>query len=507
MAVIVPLPTGIRPEHRGLTFWMERVLGELEHVKKDPEADAVHDLRVALRRCRSIAAAMEEVDPDTSWAEMRKEGRKLFRRLGALRDVQVQEEWVKKLAPEGDALRGVLLSRLEESEKTLKVEALKSAGRFDTKRWKRLERALRVRARLVPAGGAAAKCLALERFEEAHDLHQRAQRTERAKPWHRLRIGVKRFRYTVEGFLPTHYEAWSEDLKRVQDLLGEIHDLDVLRAMVKEHAAASFVTERGAWEESIERERHERIEKYRRLTLGTTSLWNQWRLGLPSNGEIEAAAMARIKATARAADPHLRRTKGTARIAQAIGQAFHRAKIGPIFTEAGTRRVLLTAAQLHGTRAENYGRPQQRAAMKFLLDLPAPSGWVKADWELVALVVRYHRGAEPRPNLGRLAKLEPEQQRKILALSGALRFARALRKLGVNETRGFRAKENAQGVVLTVPELAETTEVSTRVTKAIRLLELGLGKPLLVKPAAPRENVVHLPEPALKETELAPSAD
>jgi len=46
---------GSRVEQRGLAYWMERVLEELDEVRTAPEADAVHDLRVALRRCRSLA--------------------------------------------------------------------------------------------------------------------------------------------------------------------------------------------------------------------------------------------------------------------------------------------------------------------------------------------------------------------------------------------------------------------------------------------------------------------
>src|SRR5271155_5511772 len=117
MATVTTLPSGIHPEQRSLSFWMDRVVKELEHVRSSPDPDAVHDLRVAIRRCRSVAAVMEEVDPDPSWPEMRKIARKLFRSLGALRDTQVMEDWIKKLAPEGDPLKAHLLPSLESEEK------------------------------------------------------------------------------------------------------------------------------------------------------------------------------------------------------------------------------------------------------------------------------------------------------------------------------------------------------------------------------------------------------
>src|SRR6267143_1834395 len=100
MATVTPLSSGSQLEYRGLSFWMDRVIKELENVSSSPDADAVHDLRVAIRRCRSVAAVMEEVDPDPAWPAMRKVARKLFRGLGALRDAQVMDEWVKKVAPE-----------------------------------------------------------------------------------------------------------------------------------------------------------------------------------------------------------------------------------------------------------------------------------------------------------------------------------------------------------------------------------------------------------------------
>jgi CHAD domain-containing protein len=55
----------------GLRYWMARVLEECEHVAADFSADPVHDLRVALRRCRSMADGMMAMDPDPDWKAMK----------------------------------------------------------------------------------------------------------------------------------------------------------------------------------------------------------------------------------------------------------------------------------------------------------------------------------------------------------------------------------------------------------------------------------------------------
>src|SRR5229473_2015322 len=177
MASATPLPSGARPEHHGLSFWMDRVLKELENFRASSDADAVHDLRVAIRRCRSVAAVMEEADPDPAWPAMRKVARKLFRELGALRDAQVMEGWVTILAPETDPVRAQLQTAFETNEPHLRENALRVAAKLDQKSWRRLGRTLRQRSRLVPTGSLAAECLALERFESARVFFTKAVRT------------------------------------------------------------------------------------------------------------------------------------------------------------------------------------------------------------------------------------------------------------------------------------------------------------------------------------------
>ena len=506
MASVTALPSGAHPEHRGLPFWMDRVLKELDRLHGSPDADTVHDLRVAIRRCRSVASVLEEVDPHPAWHEMRKVARKLFHKLGALRDIQVMEEWVRHLTAESDSLRAVLLANFASEVQGLREDALEAADRFDARAWKRLSGVLRQRMRFVPAGSLAAECLALERYQEAKELHANALRSEKPKPWHAVRIGLKRFRYTVESLLPEHHAAWSENLKRVQDVLGGVHDLDVLTGMVKE-ASSGMPQSREQLLQTIEHERHERIEKYRQLTLGKTGLWNQWRHALPHGERLESAAMARLHATARAADAHFRRTSTTARIALALHQKLGRLKAGPAFVDPSVTRLLRAAAFLHAVTPMDSAKGPHKSARKYLAGLPIPPGWSGEEWELLAGTVRYHRGAEPRSGRGPFAQLSERQQKDLRALAGILRLARALRKSGVNTTVGLRVVRTNDAIILRVRGLTDSAQSAVRLAAGKHLLESYLEMPLLIKPDQVQQKLFTLPSPELGVPPLSAASD
>ena len=97
----------------GLRFWMQRVLEECERVRQDFAADPVHDLRVALRRCRSMADGVMAIDPDKSWKAMKKAGKPLFRALGDLRDAQVMQETMERLGMPEDPVTKARTGLLE----------------------------------------------------------------------------------------------------------------------------------------------------------------------------------------------------------------------------------------------------------------------------------------------------------------------------------------------------------------------------------------------------------
>ncbi|MFY9753046.1 MAG: CHAD domain-containing protein [Candidatus Acidiferrales bacterium] len=290
MASVSLISTAVPARRAGLEFWMQRVLELAVQVRGDWNAEAVHDLRVAIRRCRTMAEALAEVNPDPGWKKIKKVTRDLFRALGSLRDAQVAREWIKKLSDPGDSVRKHMLRIAAQQETTRRRESLRELDRFDRKGWKKWARKLPDRSQFFPAESVVFQRLALSRLHDSVELYQRARRGRSRVAWHRLRIGLKQFRYVVENFLPQRYEVWGGDLKRMQDLLGEVHDLDVLRADLVRHHAGMDAIAVEAWLKKIEAARKTRLEEFRLRVSDKESLWLVWRAGFGWGHTLRSAA-------------------------------------------------------------------------------------------------------------------------------------------------------------------------------------------------------------------------
>src|SRR5271156_3225696 len=294
IARAVSLPSETPPKRIGLDVWMNRVLELAEEVQNGWKSREVHDLRVALRRCRTMADALSEVNPDRGWRALKKESRALFHALGALRDTQVEQEWLKKLSAPGDPVRRQLLRVLGQSQKEQQAKARRSLEDFDRKNWRKSSQRLRGKAQFFPLESVVFQRLALTRLNEAAELYERARKGRSRIAWHRLRIGLKGFRYTLENFMPQRYQPWSGDLKRIQDQLGEVHDLDVLRALIRRQRAKLVETDVLRWFQLVEDARKVRLDKFQSVVGGggKESLWLVWRAGFQGIHIVQSSAAA-----------------------------------------------------------------------------------------------------------------------------------------------------------------------------------------------------------------------
>lgn len=288
MAVSIALRVPVSNRNIGLDVWMARALELSQKVEDSWDADTVHNLRVAIRRCRTMADALSRVNPSPGWHKIKKTSRNLFHHLGLLRDVQVEHEWVKKFGPASDPARKLLLRHLTGCERQQKGSARDALKRFDRKEWKKWQHKLAEKARFFPLESVVYQRLALAQMNEAAGLYRSARKGRSRIAWHRLRISLKRFRYTVENFLPQRSEVWIEDLKRVQDLLGEAHDLDVLRAEILGLRPPLGEESKKAWLARMKEERATRLAEVNVRLSGRDSLWLTWRAGFGWNHPLRS---------------------------------------------------------------------------------------------------------------------------------------------------------------------------------------------------------------------------
>ncbi len=446
---------------------MQVTLQRCQDAEPDLSEEAVHDLRVAIRRCRSMAEDLAQLDPHPGWDRLRAHGKRLFQNLGGLRDLQVMELWLAQLAPPDDPVRVALEALLHRRQEEEKGRARKALTRFDRKRWRKLARQLAAQARRFPEGGPAFLHQALMRWENAYTLHRLAMRDRSKVSFHRLRIGLKRFRYTVENFLPELHRSWQSDLKELQDCLGEIHDLDVLWAFLPEAGEAFDRAARQIWRKRVVTARQKRVVLYRRRMLGSKSLWVLWRGDLPSGGPLEEAALAKL--TTWAVDPGSNpKSRHVEELAVRCHELLAGQIAGPPFDKRRWLTILRAGAIFQSSKRSRKGGAKKLA--KQILAITPPLTWTLRDLQATAQVIRCAGTADPDKLQSRLGDQPPPRRRAILTLAALLRLARALEKRGVtgDDLLGAESIEGAIKIRLRVRK------------KADRLfLELGARKSLL----------------------------
>lgn len=280
MSIAISLPSGVTAKITSLEVWMNEVVKRAENLRPAWDSDDVHDVRVALRRCRTMADTLADVNPGPGWHKLKRHSKKLFRALGDLHDTQVERAWLRKLSSmkeNGGGVRRHMLRVLARREKNSRTAAEDALDAFDRKAWRKLTRKLPDEASFFPMESVVFQREALAKLNQAVELYQKARKNASSLAWHRTRIGIKRFRYVVENFLPQRYEPWSADLKRMQDLLGDVHDLDVLRADIKKEVDKLAPVEVAAWLETIAAERKIRLDQFRAMASAKNSPWLVWR--------------------------------------------------------------------------------------------------------------------------------------------------------------------------------------------------------------------------------------
>jgi hypothetical protein len=295
--------------------------------------------------------------------------------------------------------------------------------------------------------------LALERWQAARELHRQALRNRSKVSFHDLRIGIKRLRYTVENFLPGLHAAWGKDLKELQDLLGEVHDFDVL------------------WQTAVGMNAFPDVEAQR-----------QWRDRIMQERQLRSLALERLQIWASFHGPSVVHAKHVADLALQLydGLSFDGIPRGP--KRESYRYILQAAALMHDVGRSRTKVGHHKASARLIRKLDPPLGWTAEEVRITAIVARYHRGALPRETQKSFAALPPTKQRLVQFLGGLLRLACACDRHHDGQIRRVHV-ENA-GPLLTIEAegYTEYTAMAEHLAAARHLLELACQRPVFILP-------------------------
>jgi CHAD domain-containing protein len=222
-----------------------RLARQIKRVGHEVQIEVIHQARVAARR---LTAAMRAFGPLLGNRKPRRwqdDVRGALRRLGDARDKDVQIEFIRqvlKQTPERPLRPGIrrLLLRLQQQRRDLQPKVMKAARilrRSGT--LKAVRRQADAMAKALPPGGATiqtpfvfdtARRRIGKRLGELLAYEACLSSPAEVMQHHQMRIAAKRLRYTMELFRPAYegdLDACLSAMKKLQDLLGDLHDCDV----------------------------------------------------------------------------------------------------------------------------------------------------------------------------------------------------------------------------------------------------------------------------------------
>jgi CHAD domain-containing protein len=205
------------------------------------QVEAIHQARVATRRLRE---ALPLVARGSSGRRLAKLVRRLTRALGPVRELDVALMTLDELRADAEAPADALARLqllIDEERQRLRVEMARQIERSRIEKVGR--KALAAAARHAPGRRpgdpkrvAAARRRAAGRAQSVRAAVENAGAIYLPDRLHQVRISVKKLRYAMEiarDLCGSRATARLRTLKAVQDLLGRMHDLEVLIARIR----------------------------------------------------------------------------------------------------------------------------------------------------------------------------------------------------------------------------------------------------------------------------------
>ncbi|MEA4810956.1 MAG: CHAD domain-containing protein [Anaerolineaceae bacterium] len=229
---------------------LQAMQAEISGVREGSDIEYVHRMRVVSRRLRSALTLFEGCFGKNNYKSITKDVRAVTRALGEARDTDVQLEALAKeeinfssrsLAPGYKRL----IMRLQQRREGLQGQV--NAAMDQVAKDQVIEKIAELTAPLAERAGSVylfspglyAKAFdgIQSQIDELFSHEAYIQDPANVEQLHAMRISAKRLRYSMEAFADLYQEPikpFINEVKKVQDALGLVHDLDVWIAYIPE---------------------------------------------------------------------------------------------------------------------------------------------------------------------------------------------------------------------------------------------------------------------------------
>ncbi|MCK9632046.1 MAG: CHAD domain-containing protein [Methanoregula sp.] len=229
---------------------------EIDGVRAAGDIEYIHRMRVASRRLRAALPLFKPCFPQKQYARWMKEITSITRALGEARDADVQIAFLVRSCKKSNAAWkarpgaagtnpvepavAFLGKDLQKKRRQLQVHVLSALAALEksgivsdmrTTFASRLADGRRIPVQAMAFGVPTVAALRIEsRLEDMRAFEPWVEHADAVAEHHAMRIAAKKLRYTMEVYAPVYRLGLQKPIsrvKKVQEILGDIHDCDV----------------------------------------------------------------------------------------------------------------------------------------------------------------------------------------------------------------------------------------------------------------------------------------
>lgn len=212
----------------------EHLIQKIKACKKDLSIENVHQFRTKTRQINCMVEVFEKYFENEEIKDIKKILVPIFKSLGILRDTQLQLEYLEESDISKDKMPIYLEQLLKQEEKQL-IRSKEKISEIDLENLQKILDIFRNELKKLFKGNKNRQTLLKKLKKEYKNIYNKVCKKSRylviddPKTFHDLRKIFKKFRYTMEIMAPIHGMQGDQHkiIKKIQDALGEIQDLNV----------------------------------------------------------------------------------------------------------------------------------------------------------------------------------------------------------------------------------------------------------------------------------------